>query len=112
MGFNGIPEAALKMLERSEIFRKYTSILNTTINWYNRIKRTSREVEFELIQTELEEIDKLAEIGQKSLTWNSKGRISISISSCTTLRSRLVGFYDKVTYARRKSPTTLTKKSG
>lgn len=75
MGFNGIPEAALKMLERSEIFRKYTSILNTTINWYNRIKRTSREVEFELIQTELEEIDKLAEIGQKSLTWNSAGNI-------------------------------------
>lgn len=75
MGFSGIPEAALRMLERSEIFRKYTSILNTTINWYNKIKRTSRDVEFELIQTELEEIDKLAEIGQKSLTWNSEGRI-------------------------------------
>lgn len=79
MGLNGIPETALKILEQSEIFRKYTSVLNTTINWYNKIKRTTRDVEFELIQTELEEIDKLAEIGQKSLTWNSEGKISISI---------------------------------
>lgn len=75
MGFGGIPEAALKMLERNEIFRKYISILNTTINWYNKIKRTSRDVEFELIQTELEEIDRLAETGQKSLTWNSEGEM-------------------------------------
>lgn len=72
MGFSGIPEAALKLLERSEIFRKYTSVLNTTINWYNKIKRSSRDVEFELIQTELEEIDKLAEAGQNTLTWNSE----------------------------------------
>lgn len=61
------------MLERNEIFRKYTSILNTTINWYNKIKRTSRNVEFQLIQTELEEINKLAVIGQNDLTWNSEG---------------------------------------
>lgn len=85
MGFGGIPEAALKMLEQNEIFRKYISILNTTINWYNKIKRTSRDVEFELIQTELEEIDKLAETGQKSLNWNSEGDAQILIYNCVEL---------------------------
>lgn len=73
MGFAGIPGAALKMLGRAETFRKYNSNLSSTINWYNKIRRTSRDVEFELIQTELEEIDKLAQRGQKELNWNSEG---------------------------------------
>lgn len=74
MGYSGIPESALEMLERDEIYRKYIANLNTTINWYNRIRRTSRDVEYSLIQNELDEIDKLIQHGQSSLTWNSGGK--------------------------------------
>lgn len=74
MGYSDIPESALEMLERNEIYRKYIANLNTTINWYNRIRRTSRDVEYSLIQNELDEIDKLVQHGQSSLTWNSGGK--------------------------------------
>lgn len=73
MGFTGIPQIALKMLERNEVFRKYISNLNSTINWYNKIRRTSKDVEFQLIQAELEEIDKLVEHAEHNLDWNSEG---------------------------------------
>ncbi|XP_022915026.2 dynein beta chain, ciliary isoform X1 [Onthophagus taurus] len=72
MGIEEIPEVALKMAERNETFRKYITSLNTTIEWYNKIRRTSKEVEFQLIETELEEIDKLVQRGEKNLCWNSE----------------------------------------
>lgn len=74
MGYTGIPESALRMLDRDVTFRSYIANLNATINWYNRIRRTSRDVEYNLIQSELEEIDKLVQHGQNHLDWNSQGK--------------------------------------
>lgn len=85
MGYTGIPETALKMLERNQVFRKYISILNLTIGWYNRIRRTSRDVEYRLIQNELEEIDKLVLHGQNNLDWNSEGNIKQTDHYATVL---------------------------
>lgn len=73
MDHEGIPEVALKMSERNEVFRKYITNLNCTIEWYNKIRRSSREVEFQLIENEIEDIDKLIAQGQNLLNWNSQG---------------------------------------
>nr|CAD7441492.1 unnamed protein product [Timema bartmani] len=71
MDKDNIPEEALKIYERSETFRKYTSNLNQTIQWYNKVRRTSKLVEFELVQEEVDEIDKHVEQAQTALDWNS-----------------------------------------
>lgn len=73
MDNEGIPEVALKMSERNEVFRKYITNLNCTIEWYNKIRRNSRDVEFQLIENEIEDIDKLIAQGQNLLNWNSEG---------------------------------------
>nr|CAD7570912.1 unnamed protein product [Timema californicum] len=73
MDKDNIPEEALKIYERSETFRKYTSSLNQTIQWYNKVRRTTKLVEFELVQEEVDEIDKHVEQAQTALDWNSSG---------------------------------------
>ncbi|XP_068084396.1 dynein beta chain, ciliary [Anabrus simplex] len=71
MGRTNIPEEALNMYEKGKIFRKYTNNLNQTIMWYNKVRRSSRLVEYELVKEQVEEIDALIEQGQTSLCWNS-----------------------------------------
>lgn len=70
---DGIPEIALALAERNETFRKYISNLNCTVTWYNRIRRTTKDVEFNLIEKEIAQIDKLIAHGQNTLNWNSEG---------------------------------------
>ncbi|XP_071447818.1 dynein beta chain, ciliary [Hetaerina americana] len=72
MEIENIPEAALALYDQSETFRKYTSSLNLTIEWYNKIRRTSKPVEFKLVKEEIEEIDVLIEKGRSKLNWNSE----------------------------------------
>lgn len=71
MEYDNIPKEALKISECNEMFRKYTANLNCTIEWYNKIRRTSKDVEFRLIENDIEEIDKLVSRGQNELNWNS-----------------------------------------
>ncbi|XP_076261923.1 dynein heavy chain at 93AB isoform X2 [Rhynchophorus ferrugineus] len=66
-----IPETALKLAEKNEIYRKYNSNLNSTIAWYNKIRRTTKNVEFDLIKKEIGDIDERISLGQNSLNWNS-----------------------------------------
>ncbi|XP_054276549.1 dynein beta chain, ciliary [Macrosteles quadrilineatus] len=66
-----IPEEALKLYEKRDVFRKYTVQLNLTIDWYNKVRKHSREVEFELVREQVDEIDQLIQKGQKELDWNS-----------------------------------------
>lgn len=73
MQVSDIPEIALKLAEKNETFRKYISNLNSTIAWYNRIRRSTKNVEFDLIKNEIDEIDKRISLGQNSLNWNSDG---------------------------------------
>lgn len=75
MNITDIPEKALKLAERNEIFRKYISNLNSTIAWYNKIRRTTKNVEFDLIKNEIGEIDGKICLGQTGLNWNSNGII-------------------------------------
>ncbi|EFA11309.2 dynein beta chain, ciliary [Tribolium castaneum] len=73
MGHEDLPEIAIKLAERNDVFRKYISNLNSTIAWYNKIRRTTKDVEFNLIENEIAEIDELIIQGQNTLNWNSEG---------------------------------------
>lgn len=78
MNHEGIPEEALLISERNDTFRQYIINLNSTIDWYNKIRRTSKDVEFQLIEHEIEEIDKLIIQGQTNLNWNSQGKFEFN----------------------------------
>lgn len=74
MGQDNIPEEVLKLAERGETFQQYISNLNSTVVWYNKIKKSSKDVEFELIEDDLHQIDNMIIIGQKDLNWESQGK--------------------------------------
>lgn len=63
----------MKLAEKGDTFRRYTNNLHTTIEWYNRIRNTSRDVEFNLISSEIDVIDQLIAKGSEEYDWNSDG---------------------------------------
>ncbi|KAF6202116.1 hypothetical protein GE061_004514 [Apolygus lucorum] len=67
----GIPQAGLDIYAKREEFREYTVQLEIIIKWYNKMRRDSRLVEFELVQDKIEEIDKLIGEAEHNLTWLS-----------------------------------------
>lgn len=61
------------MSENAETFRKFRALLCATVSSYNNIRRTSRQVEFRLIEDEITGIDSLVSRGETELRWNSDG---------------------------------------
>ncbi|KAL1493068.1 hypothetical protein ABEB36_011203 [Hypothenemus hampei] len=61
----------IELSEQGETFRKYISSFNSTISWYNKIRRTAKSVEFDLIRNEITKIDKQIALGQSTLCWKS-----------------------------------------
>lgn len=79
MGQDNIPEEVLKLAEKGETFQQYISNLNSTVVWYNKIKKSSKDVEFDLIEDDLQQIDNMIMIGQKDLNWESPGKVIFEI---------------------------------
>jgi dynein heavy chain len=96
MGQQELPDIALTLAERNDVFRKYISNLNSTIAWYNRIRRTTKDVEFNLIESEIAEIDKLIIQGQNTLNWNSEGKLNHKKTSGPFLKIRFVGVHGEI----------------
>ncbi|VEN40996.1 unnamed protein product, partial [Callosobruchus maculatus] len=71
MGQENISEDILKLSEKDETLQKYISILTSTVTWYNTIKKSSKEVEFDLIENDILKINKMVHIGEKDLNWES-----------------------------------------
>lgn len=44
---------------------------------YNKLRNNSREIEFQLVQEEIEQIDELIKKGEYSLNWNSEGKVIV-----------------------------------
>lgn len=61
------------MSESSETFRKFRTLLGGTVDAYNNIRRTSRKVEFNLIEVEVATVDALISRGENELCWKSEG---------------------------------------
>lgn len=68
-----IPPSAAAMYSKNEMFRKFLANLDLTVQWYNKVRRTVLEVEFPLIEGQLQDIDVQLEQAEKSLNWESEG---------------------------------------
>ncbi|KAK0086060.1 hypothetical protein PV325_003945 [Microctonus aethiopoides] len=70
---NDIPIVALQVSEQNETFRKFRALLGMTVTSYNDIRRTSRQIEYNLIELEVARIDSMITRGEKELCWKSDG---------------------------------------
>ena len=93
MGHENIPVIALKLTEREEMFRKFISSVNSTTEWYNKIRRTTNDVEFQMIENEINQVDKLIQQGQTKLTWNSDGMFPKKSLTIYPFPYRFVGLH-------------------
>lgn len=50
---------------------------------YNKLRNNSREIEFQLVQEEIEQIDELIKKGEYFLNWNSEGKIYLCTKRLT-----------------------------
>ncbi|XP_066581161.1 dynein beta chain, ciliary [Prorops nasuta] len=73
MSRSDIPQEALEVSEKAEIFRNFRTLLSSTVLSYNSIRRNTRRVEFNLIENEVIKIDSLISRGENELCWNSDG---------------------------------------
>ncbi|XP_043280362.1 dynein beta chain, ciliary isoform X1 [Venturia canescens] len=73
MSHDDIPEDASEVSEKAETFRKFRTLLGGTVTSYNDIRRTSRKVEYKLIELEVARIDSLVTRGENELSWRSEG---------------------------------------
>ena len=71
--FESIPESATSIYSRNETFHKFLSNLDLTVAWYNKIRETLLDVEFPLVEGQLQEIDNQLQQAETTLNWNSEG---------------------------------------
>ena len=68
-----IPDSAQTIYSKNDTFRQFLANLDLTVQWYNKVRETVLEVEFPLIEGQLEEIDVQLQKAEKDLNWNSEG---------------------------------------
>ncbi|CAF3056070.1 unnamed protein product [Rotaria socialis] len=68
-----IPQAALEIYKENDTFLSYINNLNYTITSYNKIRETIAEVEYPLIEQQLQAIDHQLTDAENKLTWSTSG---------------------------------------
>ncbi|XP_062567134.1 dynein beta chain, ciliary-like [Saccostrea cucullata] len=68
-----IPQSAAEMYKKNDTLWKYLTNLDLTVHLYNKVRNTILEVEFPLIEGQLQDIDVQLEQAEKSLNWESQG---------------------------------------
>ncbi|XP_077967769.1 dynein beta chain, ciliary-like [Styela clava] len=68
-----IPDVASKIFAQKESFRQYVANLDLTEQWYNKVKTTILDVEYPLIEGQLEGIDKQIAKAETDLSWKQDG---------------------------------------
>ncbi|XP_045020772.1 dynein axonemal heavy chain 9 isoform X1 [Bubalus bubalis] len=68
-----IPETAAAMFSSREFYRQLVANLELTATWYNKVMKTLLEVEFPLVQEELQDIDLCLRAAEETLNWKTEG---------------------------------------
>ncbi|OQS01914.1 dynein heavy chain [Thraustotheca clavata] len=68
-----IPEEAMAIYKKAEIFRRQTGNLDLIVDMYNRVHTTLLPVERPLVKSHLDKIDQILARGIRSLNWKSHG---------------------------------------
>ncbi|KAL3857821.1 hypothetical protein ACJMK2_012454, partial [Sinanodonta woodiana] len=72
-GREEIPKCADEIYKRHSILWKYISNLDLTVNLYNKVRNNVLDVEFPLIQGQVQDLDMQLQKAEESLNWNSDG---------------------------------------
>uniref|UniRef100_A0A803TFR0 Dynein axonemal heavy chain 17 n=1 Tax=Anolis carolinensis TaxID=28377 RepID=A0A803TFR0_ANOCA len=73
--FGNIPEMAAAIYSSKESFRQLVANLELMVTWYNKILSTVLEVEYLLVQSQLQAIDIQLREAEETLNWKSEGNI-------------------------------------
>ncbi|XP_057572498.1 dynein axonemal heavy chain 9 [Hippopotamus amphibius kiboko] len=68
-----IPETAAAVFSAREFYRQLVAHLELMANWYNKVMKTLLEVEFPLVQEELQNIDLCLRAAEETLSWKTEG---------------------------------------
>lgn len=68
-----VPDPALEIHKKSEVFRRQTGNLDLIVNMYNGIQTSLLPVERPLVKSHLDKIDQVLAKGLRSLNWKSHG---------------------------------------
>lgn len=68
-----IPETAAAMFSSREFYRQLVANLELVANWYNKVMKTLLEVEFPLVEEELQTIDLQLKAAEETLNWKTEG---------------------------------------
>lgn len=72
-----IPEIAADIYSSKESFRQLVANLELMVTWYNKILCTVLEVEYPLIQSQLENIDVQLREAEETLNWKTEGEVCL-----------------------------------
>ncbi|KAM5150816.1 dynein axonemal heavy chain 9 isoform 1-T1 [Callospermophilus lateralis] len=70
-----LPETAAAMFSSREFYRQLVANLELVANWYNKVMTTLLEVEFPLVERELQTIDLQLKAAQETLNWKTEAGI-------------------------------------
>ena len=76
-GTENLPDSSSKLYEQNDTLLNYVANLDLTVTWYNKIRATVLEVEYPIIQEQLEDIDQQLQQAESGLNWISDGRQSL-----------------------------------
>lgn len=68
-----IPETAAAMFSSREFYRQLVANLELMANWYNKVLKSLLEVEFPLVEKELQNIDLCLRAAEETLNWQTEG---------------------------------------
>ncbi|XP_069917498.1 dynein axonemal heavy chain 9 isoform X4 [Oryctolagus cuniculus] len=68
-----IPEMAAAMFSSREFYRQLVAHLELLANWYNKVMKTLLEVEFPLVEEELQNIDLRLRAAEETVNWKTEG---------------------------------------
>jgi Dynein heavy chain, N-terminal region 1 len=94
-----VPSTANHVYSLRDTLRKYVINLDLTVFWYNNVRQTVLEVEYPLIEHQLENIDLQLSKAENELTWQSEGiKLNIEFFKAITMMHnvlygcRMVGY--------------------
>lgn len=71
-----IPRSASELYANNDTLLMYVAHLDLTVAWYNKIRETVLEVEYPIIEGQLQTIDKQLHQAEHTLDWQSDGKFN------------------------------------
>lgn len=73
-----IPPTAAEIYSCKDSYRQLVASLELMVNRYNKVLQTVLEVEYPLIQGQLQEIDLKLRAAEETLNWKTEGELALS----------------------------------